>query len=509
MPKILVIEDEENLRFSIRRTLSKAGHLVFEAACLREARDLVRQHEFDLVLSDIMLGSESGIDFIRELRQDGYEGVASLMTGHGTFESAVQALRDGADDYLTKPLVMSELIVQTERWLAQRRVVRRLKLYERLELSRENSDELVGQSEAWKKTLSLAERLATIPIHSDPPPPSSQSTSGRLVPPNGLGLAGTSLPCILLLGETGVGKGVLARYIHMQASTIDPPGPALRDSGTPPFVHVNCSAIPASLVEAELFGHEKGAFTDAAEPRAGLFEMADGGTIFLDEISEMPHELQAKLLLVVEHGVFRRVGGSKERSVRARVIAASNQDLDRRADTGGFRRDLLYRLNAFTVRIPPLRDREDDAVCIAHAMLDRLARRYGRAGLKLGEAALRAIRVHPWPGNVRELFNAVQRAAMLCDRQIIDPVDLGLAISQPMQHTIQSSGAATPTLAFDFASGIHTAEEVEKALIQQALEYTKGNVSRAAKLVGLQRSSLRYRIERYQLDRLTTEVAKP
>ncbi|MBC7771188.1 MAG: sigma-54-dependent Fis family transcriptional regulator [Pyrinomonadaceae bacterium] len=511
MPKILVIEDEENLRFSIRRTLSKAGHLVFEASCLREARDLTHQHEFDLVLSDIMLGSESGIDFVRELRQDGFEGVASLMTGHGTFESAVQALRDGADDYLTKPLVMSELIIQSERWLAQRRLVRRLKLYERLELTRESTDELVGQSEAWKKTLSLAERLATIPIQADPPmaAASSQVSPGRLVPTNGLGLAGTSLPCILLLGETGVGKGVLARYIHMQASALDAPGLAPRDTSAPPFVHVNCSALPASLVEAELFGHEKGAFTDAAEPRAGLFEMADGGTIFLDEISEMPHELQAKLLLVVEHGVFRRVGGSKERSVRARVIAASNQDLDRRAETGGFRRDLLYRLNAFTVRIPPLREREHDAVLIAKAMLDRLARRYGRAGLKLGDTALQAIRAHTWPGNVRELVNAVQRAAMLCDKQVIEPVDLGLAISPPIQETIQTSAGTTQALVFDFIAGIHTAEEVEKALIQQALEHTKGNVSRAAKLVGLQRSSLRYRIERYQLDKLTTEVAKP
>jgi len=454
LPKILIIEDEENLRFSIRRALVKAGHAVFEASCLHDARVHARQHEFDLVLTDIMLGDENGIEFIREMRHDGYEGVAVVMTAHATLETAVQAMREGADDYLTKPLVMNELTIQVDRWLEQQRVARRLKLYERIEQSKDPTDEIVGNSPAWIQTLTLARRLATIPISID----ESGTRPGDSAATGGIGLTGSSLPCILLLGETGVGKGVLARFIHLQAiqSGLDRKGK--REVGVPPFVHVNCSALPASLVEAELFGHEKGAFTDASEARAGLFEMADGGTIFLDEISEMTQELQAKLLLVVEHGVFRRVGGSKERTVRARVIAASNQDLDQRAQTGAFRRDLLYRLNAFTLRIPPLRDREGDAVLAADTMLERFSRRYGREGLKLSDASRDAVRRHPWPGNVRELVNAVQRAAMLSEGRSSSPSILGscrssASPSRPSHHvgrpanssSTSSTACTTPT----------------------------------------------------------------
>ncbi len=440
-----------------------------------------------------MLGSENGIDLVRELRADEFDGVIVVITAHGTVESAVGAMRDGADDYIQKPLSLTELSIQVDKLLEHRRMARRLQLYERLEQSREQSNEVVGDSRIWKSTLSLAARLAEIPISS------SDAGSG-----------GGSLPGILLLGETGVGKGVLARYIHAQADAVAGARSGGKSPASLPFVHVNCSALPATLVEGELFGHERGAFTDAREARAGLFEMADGGTIFLDEISEMPLELQAKLLLVVEHGVFRRVGGTKERSVRARVIAASNQDLDQRVQAGTFRRDLLYRLNAFTIRIPPLRERGEDALRIADATLDRLIRRYARPGLTFGQAAREAILEHAWPGNVRELVNSVQRAAMLCEGPAIEPLDLGLTgpIPTPVLSAGQPGPAATTELVFDFQNGIHTADEVEKALLKQALEQTKGNVSKAAKLIGMQRSSLRYRIERYNLDSYVTEVAR-
>jgi transcriptional regulator with GAF, ATPase, and Fis domain len=287
-------------------------------------------------------------------------------------------------------------------------------------------------------------------------------------------------------------------------------------------VHINCSALPATLVEGELFGHEKGAFTDAREARAGLFEMAEGGTVFLDEISEMPLELQAKLLLVVEQGAFRRVGGVKERSVRTRVIAASNQNLNERVQNGTFRRDLLYRLNGFTINIPPLRDRADDSFRIATAALERLTRRHARPGMSFSPASRLAILGHDWPGNVRELVNAVQRAVMLAESNIIQPQDLGLAPAKAVAMPAQSNGTAHPTqprppappsttpngVVFDFEKGVHTADEVEKALLMQALDYTKGNVSRAAKLIGMQRSSLRYRIERYNLDHYVVEAAR-
>jgi two-component system, NtrC family, response regulator AtoC len=331
----------------------------------------------------------------------------------------------------------------------------------------------------------------------------------------------------LLTGETGVGKGVLARFIHTHAcaSMKTPAG-----SAEPTFVHVNCSALPATLVEGELFGHEKGAFTDARDARPGLFEMADGGTIFLDEVSETPLEFQAKLLTVLEHGVFRRVGGSKERRVRVRVIAASNQNLEERVKGGLFRRDLLYRLNAFTIKIPSLRERSGDALRIADVMLDRLGRRYARTDRAFSEAAREAISEHPWPGNVRELVNSVRRGVMLSDGGRIEPEDLGLEPAAPsLEHTTPAitphahvpmhapmhmpmheaglNGTHGSSLRFDFEHGVHKAADVEKELIMQALRFTRGNVSRAAKLIGMQRSSLRYRIDRYQLEQYVVEVA--
>ncbi len=485
MAKILTIEDEDNLRFSIRRTLARSGHTVSEAACLCDARALLETTAFDLILTDVILGSENGLDLVQSLRAEGNDAVIVVMTAFGTVESAVAAMKAGADDYLQKPLSLEELSLQVDRWLKHQRVARRASLYERLERVREENHDLVGESPAWRETVDVARRLAAIPLADD-------------------GVEG-SLPTTLLVGETGTGKGVLARFIHAAAT-----GEAARNNGgAPPFVHVNCSALPAALVEGELFGHEKGAFTDAREARPGLFEMADGGTIFLDEISEMPLELQAKLLLVVEHGTFRRVGGTKERQVRARVIAASNQDLHERVDAGRFRRDLLYRLNTFTVTIPPLRERGGDARLLAETMLERMGRRYGRTDMAFSDAALAAIESHSWPGNVRELVNAVQRAAMLAPGRVVEPADLALTAARSVPAvSVRPAPPSNGTLRFDFESGEHTAEAVERMLIMQALEETRGNVSRAAKLIGMQRSSFRYRIERYRLEEFVTEVAK-
>lgn len=519
---MLIIEDEENLRLTIRKSLSRAGHDCAEAATLREARKLLQGSEFEMVLTDISLGAENALDLVKELRGEGYDGVIVVMTAFSSVENAVNAMRLGADDYLQKPLSLEELSLQVEKWLEHRRLARRVKLYERLEQTRDRDNEAVGESSNWKSALSLASRLAAFPIAAEAP--------------ENVGINSHSpLPCILLMGETGAGKGVLARYIHTQAEA----HAAKLNGGkaTPmPFVHVNCSALPANLVEGELFGHEKGAFTDAREARPGLFEMADGGTIFLDEISEMPLDLQSKLLVVVESGRFRRVGGTKERSVRLRVIAASNQDLEERARAGAFRRDLLYRLNAVTIRIPSLRDRGNDAVVIAEAAIERLSKRYARPHLQLSDEAKVAIRSHDWPGNVRELVNAAQRAVMLCESGSIHAADLGLGDPSDssgfhpailpssnerlphrlsgdsgIEHTSNTalldapSGRAVPT--FDFENGIHTAADVEKELIMQALRYTHGNVSRAARLIGMQRSSLRYRIDRYRLESFVVEVA--
>lgn len=488
MAKVLIIEDEANLRFTIARSLRAAGHEVSEAESASQAAELMARQAFQAVLTDVNLGVGNGIDLIAGARADGFDGAVIVMTGYGTIESAVHAMKSGADDYLQKPIRLDELSLLLERTLQARRDRRRLRLYERLERSSADAETIIGHSPAWKETLSLAERLARVPIA-----PKSDGSA--------------PLATILLLGETGVGKGVLARHIHECAGRLNGQSDA-------PFVHVNCSALPASLIESELFGHERGAFTDARTAREGLFEMADGGTVFLDEIGDMPLELQAKLLTVLERGIIRRVGGSRELNVRLRVVAATNQDLDRAVAEGRFRRDLLYRLNAFTVRIPALRERDDDAASIAQATLERLARQYGRPGVRLAPDAIDAIRSHHWPGNVREVINAMQRVAMLSENESIRAEDLGLMhAADPLEvshddERTPPSATDVPGLTFDFDNAPCTFTDIERELMKQALARTRGNVSRAAKLIGMQRSSFRYRIERYGLESFVREVSQ-
>ncbi len=499
MARILVIEDELAIRMPMARMLRRgsgspgSGHDVVECASAAEAMKALAEGEFDLIITDVNLGDGSGVEVVGKARADGFDGIAVVVTAFGTIETAVSAMKQGADDFLQKPLKLEELPLQAEKWLQQRKVVRRLRLYERLEQSREEARSVVGESREWLDVLRLAERLATIPL-------ASEQGSGGHEP-------GASLPTVLLLGETGVGKGVLARYMHQRAvaaERADRNGSA-DPHDNPPFVHVNCSALPATLVEAELFGHEKGAFTDAREAKPGLFEMAEGGTIFLDEISEMPLELQAKLLVVVEQGRYRRIGGTKDKSVRTRVIAASNLDLEQRAADGKFRRDLLYRLNAFTIKIPALRDRDEDAVLIAEATLANFAKRYGRESIRLSPDAREAILDHYWPGNVRELVNAMQRISMLCDSDIVHAHDLGLGT--PVAAA-PAGLDGVPSLARLATGELPKAEELERELVMEALRKAHGNVSRAARLIGLTRAGMRYRVEQFGLSEFVREVAQ-
>jgi len=484
LAKILLIEDDETLRFTIARSLAKAEHEVVDVASLPAAREAFGVGDFDIVLTDVNLGAESGIDFVEELRNQGYNGGVVVMTAFATVDDAVRAMKLGADDYLSKPVRLEELIIITDRLIQQQRNSRHLRLYQRMRQADQARNRPVGESPAWTTTLDLAERLAKIPVVNRT---------------EDLGSAnGGAVTTVLITGETGAGKGVLAKHLHN--SSADP---------KQPFVHVNCTALPATLIEGELFGHEKGAFTDAKEAREGLFEMADGGTIFLDEIGDLPLELQAKLLTVLEEGKIRRVGSAKERTIRVRVLAATNRDLEKAVADGTFREDLLYRINAFTLRLPSLRERGDDAVLIAQTLVDRLRREYGLEPIEIEEVAKHAIANHPWPGNVRELFNVVQRAAMLCEGDKITSNDL--AIQSPRAQSAHDSSKLSPhsdELIFDFESGTHTAEHVEKELMLQALVYTRGNVSKAARLIGMQRSSFRYRIERYGLEDQVQEIVK-
>ena len=390
----------------------------------------------------------------------------------------------GADDYLAKPVRLEELTLITSKLLERGKQSRELRLYRRLHRAGLEQKRPIGQSKPWNQMIEFAERLAQIPVLNRAQDLGSES--------------GGAITTVLITGETGAGKGVIARHIH-----------ASGDNPDTPFVHVNCTSLPATLIEGELFGHEKGAFTDAKAAREGLFEMADGGTIFLDEIGDLPLELQAKLLTVLEQGKIRRVGSSKERTIRVRVLAATNRDLEVKVKDGTFREDLLFRINAFTLSIPALRDREGDAVLIARHLLSRLRNEYGLTPIELSTEAVRAIKAYPWAGNVRELFNMIQRAAMLCTGDEIEIGDLGLRANPIKRATRLSTDSTPPTdLRFNFESGPHTAEDVERILMLQALEHTRGNVSKAARLIGMQRSSFRYRIERYGIEDIVQEIVQ-
>ncbi len=484
LANILLIEDDETLRFAVARALIKEGYKVDSVESVEQAREHVESDSYELVITDVHLGQESGIDYIHELRESGYGGGILVMTAFATVDDAVRAMKLGADDYLSKPVRLEELILVTHRLIEQCRQSKQLRLYRRLNQAGQHTKRPVGDSQSWRGMIEFAERLAQIPVVNRAADLGSES--------------GGAITTILIVGETGAGKGVLAQHIHASGSDSDQP-----------FVHVNCTALPATLIEGELFGHEKGAFTDAKEAREGLFEMADGGTIFLDEIGDLPLGLQAKLLTVLEQGKIRRVGSSKERTIRIRVLAATNRDLDQKVKEGSFREDLLFRINAFVVRIPSLRQREDDAVLIARHLVDRLRKEYGQEPIELSSKAIDAIRTHTWPGNVRELFNMIQRAAMLCEGREIEPHDLGFqescTVSEPY---IGQEPGFTGELRFDFEHGIHSAEGVERQLMIQALEHTHGNVSKAARLIGMQRSSFRYRIERYGIEGIVQEIAQ-
>ena len=494
MARILVIEDEMTLRVTVRRGLELSGHEAAEASTVSEAKSILREREFDAVLADVNLGGESSLGLVRSMRAEGYEGVIVVLTAYGTVDNAVEAMKAGADDYLQKPVGIEELAMLVDRSLQNRRTLSRLRLYQRLERVRSvgEGDLAMGESEAWRRALRLAERFAELPI------PKEVGVAGPL------GGVSLDLPTILLLGETGAGKGVLARRIHQIASG--------GDAAQQAFVHVNCAALPQSLIESELFGHERGAFTDARESRAGLFEMAEGGTIFLDEIGDMSLEVQAKILTVVETGRFRRLGGQRERVTRVRVVAATNQDLSGLAARGLFRKDLLYRLNALTIRLPALRERGNDSVIIAKSVLARVASQHGRSDMELSEGAVRAILHHPWPGNVRELINSVKRAAILAEHAIIEPLDLGIQVPDHSlawesrngdEHISVDARNVVVTdpeaLRFDFSHGPLDIDQLERRFLLEALRAAKGNVSKAARLVGLNRGALRYRIDRLQI----------
>ena len=453
---ILVVEDETLFARATKKRLEQAGHECSIAADLAAARASVREARPDLVLLDLRLPDGNGLDFLAEFSSNENARLPTIvLTAFGEVSDAVQAMKQGALDYLRKPIDLDEL------QLAVDQALNNIRLKHRVDFSRERDSralegaQMLGSSDAIAKVRTQIARLASL----------SESAFG---PP----------PTILILGETGTGKDVAARLLHASGK--------LRDR---PFVQIDCASLPKDLIEAELFGHEKGAYTGANNARTGLIEAAEDGTLFLDEIGELPLELQAKLLNVIERRKTRRIGATKESNVAAQFVAATNRDLPAMIADGSFRNDLYYRLNVVNLMLPPLRERGDDVVALAINFSAQISRRYGLVTKSFDDDALTALRRYHWPGNVRELKHQVERALLLSHEQKIVAADLGLATPNKIIANTEILPLAGLTL-----------EAAERLLIVTALGATLNNVSEAARRLGVSRMTLRYRMEKYGLD---------
>ena len=449
--RILIIEDEKLIRYSISERLVKEGYELREAEDGKSGLRLLDEEEVDLLLLDYRLPDTDGLKVLRQVREEHPEVLVILMTAYSTVENAVEAMRLGAFSYLTKPFNMDEMVLNVQKALETtvlRREVRRLR-----ESHKEafGMGRIIGRSTKMLEIYSMVEKI---------------SRSGAST--------------ILLQGESGTGKDLLAKAIHYSS-----------DRSNHPFMTITCSALPAQLLESELFGHEKGAFTDAKAEKKGLFELADEGTVFLDEVGEMPLPLQSKLLRFLEDRCFKRVGGVKDLQVEVRIIAATNRNLEEEVAKGEFRKDLYYRLKIIPIEMPTLRDRTDDIPLLVKCFVDLFNKEFKKRVRGVTEEALRRLTEYPWPGNVRELRNAIERAMILGEREWLTGDDFPLVIS-PRSSAEDGSLVSLPREGIRF-------EDLEKDLVCQALRLASGNQTKAARLLGMTRDQIRYRIEKFHL----------
>ncbi len=454
-PHVLLVDDEALFASAVRKRLEKAGYRCTVAGTLADARSQLQGGFTDLILLDLRLPDGSGMQFLENLRRASEAAPPVVMlTAHAEVDDAVRAIKQGAVDYLKKPIDLDELVIAVDR------VLEAAALRHRLDYSRSRDSHAVEGALLLGNSAALAEMRGQI-LHL------ARLTSA----------SPEAAPNVLILGETGSGKDVAARLLHLSGSRRERP-----------FVHVDCASLPRELMEAELFGHQKGAFTSAAGARAGLIEAAEEGTVFLDEIAELPLDLQAKLLNVIERRRVRRIGSTREHGVRAQFVAATNRNLQQMVADGGFRADLYYRLNVLTLTLPPLRARGEDIELLADNFASQTARRYGLSAARFSADARAALRAYHWPGNVRELKHLVERAVMLCPDREITGAELGLS---------RAPAPSAPAGA-DSLQGL-TLEQAERSLIQGTLQATGGNVSEAARRLAVSRMTLRYRMEKYNL----------
>ena len=443
---VLIVDDEELVRWSLRERLRKDGYTVLESGTVASAIEKLTP-AVDLVLLDQRLPDGDGLTLLRQIKESSPDTLVILMTAFSTVENAVAAMKHGAYHYLNKPFNLDDVSAVVEKALETSRLRREVRMLRGSQSRDYGFDAIIGSSSAMVDAKSLLERIAASPATT-----------------------------VLLTGETGTGKDLAAKAIHFNS-----------ERASKPFVNITCSALPEQLLESELFGHERGAFTDARQQKRGLLETADGGTVFLDEIGEMTPGLQAKLLRFLEDRTFKRVGGLNDIRVDVRVIAATNRSLDDEVRAGRFREDLFYRLQVMPVRLPPLRERVGDIRLLVAHYIDRYNREFRKRVRGLQPGAQAMLDQYRWPGNVRELRNAIERAMLLADHGLLGAEDFATL-----------SKAATPATFRLPPEGVDL-ESVERQLVIQALQRAGGNQTQAGHLLGINRDQVRYRIEKFGL----------
>ena len=442
---ILIVEDEPKMRRLLELHLGEEGFIAHSAADAESGLQLLNREKVDLVVTDFRLPGMSGLEFLQAVKRVNARLPVVVMTAYGTVESAVEAMKIGASDYVLKPFSLAELVLVIRKELEAHQLREENRTLREALGQRYEYDNLVAHSEKMQGVLALVERVA---------------------PTNAT---------VLLGGESGVGKDLIARAIHEHSH---------RASG--PFIKINSTAIPENLLESELFGYEKGAFSGATSSKPGKFELADKGTLFLDEIGDVPPAIQVKLLRVLQDREFERLGGTKTLKVDVRLIAATNRDLRAALEEGTFREDLYYRLNVVAIDIPPLREHKEDLPALANFFLERLARRSGKPIQSITPQAMKLLMDFHWPGNVRELENVIERAVTLSGGTTLDVADIHLDSA-----TAPAAAGPAPVL----PAGM-TLDQWEEETIREALRRANGNKSQAARSLGLSRNALRYRLSK-------------
>ncbi len=449
--KVLVVDDEQLLRWAVREQLTSWGYEAIEAPDGQGALDLFASQMPDLVLLDFRLPDQTGVDVLRQIKAIDSGAVVIMVTAHGALGDAVEAFRLGLFDFVSKPLDFEALRVALRYGLEARHL--RAEVQRWRDSDRRASDgTIIGQSKVMMETLALMRKAASSPTST-----------------------------ILLQGESGTGKDMLAKAIHYNSP---------RASG--PFVAVNCAALPETLLESELFGHERGAFTDARAMKKGLFEVADGGTLYLDEVGELKLGLQAKLLRVLETFTFRRVGGLRDVTADVRLVAASNRRLDEAVEAGSFRADLFYRLSVIQLTLPPLRERPEDIPTLVDHFVQDFNGKLRKSIDRVTPEAMDVLCRHHWPGNVRELKNAIERAVLLEDGTSLTPTYLPVLRATAPAIEAPSTGFVLPS------AGV-SLERVEERLVRQAMDAAGGNQTKAAKLLDISRDALRYKLKKFAI----------